>query len=265
MGNNVRNSALKKFVAFVLLIIMISGIVNVSLADGRINYYSKSDFKKNNMINLNIHYFGLIENKCKGSGVTKNSELNFVGWMTIYDIIGDYAYVPSKLDIYKINISNFTVIEPVGDDYSIVAAYRTVYHSSSDNRKFNIQKVSQIIDGTIVRSGEIFSYNDTTGPRGKSQGYKLAPVIKNGEYVDDYGGGVCQVSSTIYAAIFNNPNFKVLTRKPHALTVSYLPEGMDATVSYGGTDFRFRNDYPFDVVLKIIAENGACIVYFTRL
>ena len=253
-----------RLVAVFLVLVTLLTCCYPALADSEHQFYSKSDFKLDNMINLEIHYIGLIEKKCTGYGVTNKNELKFVGWIPIYDIIGDYAYIPSKLDIYKIKFSKFAFLDAVGSDFNIVAAYRTVYHNSSDNRKFNIQKVSEIINGTVIKSGESFSYNKVTGPRGQKQGYKIAPVIKHGEYVDDYGGGVCQVSSTIYAAIINNPNFRIQKRKPHALIVSYLPEGMDATVSYDSTDFKFRNDYPFDVVVNVSADDGACVVTITR-
>ena len=153
----------------------------------------------------------------------------------------------------------------MGSSEKLIACYRTVYFSSPNNRKYNIGLVSSIIDGTIVKSGKTFSYNKTTGPRGRKQGYKLANVISGGKVIQDYGGGVCQVSSTIYAAIMNDSNFGIVSRKPHGLEVSYLPIGMDATVSYGGTDFKFKNNYPFDVKINILASEGVCLVEIEKM
>ena len=79
-----------------------------------------------------------------------------------------------------------------------------------------------------------------------------------------YGGGVCQVSSTIYAAILHNKNFKVTARKPHGLPATYIPVDMDATVSYGSVDLKFVNKYPFKVRLNVKSEDGVCLVTITR-
>ncbi len=227
--------------------------------------YQTSDMYQANMANLEIHYIADLTTRIQGVSVTTRGRSRyFIGAIPIYDVIGGYAYFPSKTDIYKLPITEFTNVFVVGDDSYYLAAYRTIYFDSSDNRKYNIKLVSSIIDGTVVRAGEEFSYNQTTGPRGRKEGYKKAGVIKHGQLVDDYGGGVCQVSSTIHAAVMGNPSFRITKRSPHGLSVSYLPEGMDATVSYNSTDFRFRNNYPFDVVIHIHADDGACIVTITR-
>ena len=239
-------------------------IENTSFEESNEEFYTTKDMTTSNMEFMKTHYYGYLPTKTKGTGVTNSKTLNFVGWIPIYDIINGYAYLPSNRDIYKISISSFIDIQSVGESSEILDAYRTIYFSSNSNRKYNIWLVSTKIDGTIVKSGSTFSYNSTTGPRGEKQGYKIATVIKNGEYVEDYGGGVCQVSSTIYAAIMHDPNLKIVNRKAHALEVSYLPLNMDATVSYDGTDFKFKNNYPFDIRINIYAEDSVCIVTITK-
>ena len=239
----------------------------VSLIDNSVSelahvdsFYTTVDFNLFNMANLRNNYIGTIPKKVKCESVTGGKKLSFVGEIPIYDIIDEFAYFASGQNIYRTKITNFDHIEEIGYDHSIVAAYRTVYYSSSSNRKYNISLVSSKIDQVLIKSGYKFSYNKATGPRGENEGYKLATVILEGEYTEDFGGGVCQVSSTIYAAIKNDSNFQILSRHAHALPVSYLPDGMDATVSYGGTDFKFRNNYPFDVILSVTAENGVLLV-----
>ena len=214
---------------------------------------------------LNIMAIGTLSQRVKGTCVTGSGSLYFEGVIPIYGVSGEYAYFPSGRNIYKIAISKFSSFEDVGPNFNIIAAYRTVYWSSTASRKHNIQLVSSKLNGTIIKSGATFSYNKTTGPRGYKEGYEIATVINNGQYVEDYGGGVCQVSSTIYASIINDPKFIIVARKPHALEVKYLPYGMDATVSYGGTDFKFKNNYNFDVMLNVYADEGACIVTITRV
>ena len=227
-------------------------------------YYDVSDMKARNMVNLEIHYIGSLLKKSKGKGVTTKGSLNFSGDLVLYDIIDGYAYLPSGRNIYKIAADQFGCIEKVGPNEDVLNAYRTVYFSSSKERKHNIELVAQFLDGTVIGSGKTFSYNKTTGPRSFEMGYEVATVIVNGEYSQDYGGGVCQVSSTIYAAIMHDANIYVKARRPHGLEVAYLPYDMDATVSYGGIDLKFINNYSFPVVLHVTCEEGVCLVMVTR-
>lgn len=223
------------------------------------------DMKTWNMINMPMKYIGTLKVRTRSKGVTTNSSLYFKDSIPLYGVIDGYAYFPSGQHIYKISIDKFENIVEIGPKYETLAAYRTVYYSSSKSRKHNIELVSSILDGTIIPSNTIFSYNKTAGSRTAKKGYQIATVIQNGQYVDGYGGGVCQVSSTIYAAIMNDPNINVMSRKKHGLDVSYIPYGMDATVSYGSIDLMFANNYPFDIKLNIYAQDGVCMVTFTRV
>ena len=225
---------------------------------------SVEDMTRWKMSELPIQYLGTLTKKTSGRGVTNKKSLNFRDTIPIYDIIDGYAYFPSGQDIYKISVDKFMEIKNVGAYYEVLAAYRTIYYDSTNARKHNISLVSSYLDGVIIKSNETFSYNKTTGSRSASKGYQEATVIESGEYVMGYGGGVCQVSSTIYAAIKNQPNFDVTERRKHGLEVSYIPVGMDATVSYGSIDLKFVNKYPFDVVLNVKSEDGVCLVTITR-
>ena len=231
-----------------------------------VTFYNYSDLIPSNMANLQIHYIGYLASRVQGTSVSGKSTLWFQDMLPIYDILDGYAYFPSKRDIFKVKVSYFEGIEAVGPDYQILAAYRSIYFSSSSERKHNIELVASKLDGTVIPSGGTFSYNTTTGPRGQREGYQLAPVQKNGTTELDYGGGVCQVSSTLYAAVRSTDGFRVTKRSAHGQEVTYLPVGMDATVSYGSTDFAFRNDFPFEVVLHVTTSNGgALLVTLERL
>lgn len=226
---------------------------------------TESDMKTWNMANMPMRYIGNLIERTKGKGVTTKSSLYFKDSIPLYGVIDGYAYFPSGQNIYKISIDKFSSIEEIGPKNQTLAAYRTVYYSSTKGRKHNIELVSSVLDGTVIPAGQAFSYNRTTGPRNAKNGYQLATVIESGQYVEGYGGGVCQVSSTIYAAIMNDPNINVMSRKKHGLDVSYIPYGMDATVSYGSIDLMFANNYPFDIKLNIYAQDGVCMVTFTRV
>lgn len=225
----------------------------------------KEDMEHWKMSYLPIRYLGTLKERVAGQGVTTSKQLYFKNVIPIYEIIEGEAYFPSGQNIYKISIDNFCDFESIGEDCDILATYRTVYYTSSSSRKHNIELISRILDGTIINSGETFSYNDISGPRSAARGYREAPVIEYGGYAMDYGGGICQVSSTIYAAIMNQKHFEIIEREAHGLDVSYLPFGMDATVSYGAIDLKFINRYPYSVRLNVKSEDGVCLVTINKI
>lgn len=130
--------------------------------------------------------------------------------------------------------------------------------SGSATRRNNVKLATAACNGVILLPGEEFSYNNTTGPRSKAKGYGAAPAYVNGATVDEVGGGVCQGSSTIYYALLQT-NLEIVERRAHRYAVGYVPDGMDATVSYGGIDLRFRNntDYPVKIVTSNYDSGGA--------
>lgn len=117
--------------------------------------------------------------------------------------------------------------------------------SGSSNRKFNVKLSAEACNGVILMPGEEFSYNNTTGSRSADKGYLPAPVYSGGASVDETGGGICQTSSTIYYAVLHT-TLEIVERHAHMYSVGYVPDGMDATVYFGLSDFRFKNntDYP---------------------
>jgi len=116
------------------------------------------------------------------------------------------------------------------------------------------------LDDVLVRSGESFSFNNTVGPRTGSAGYKKAGVIVEGRLEDDFGGGVCQVSSTLYNAILL-AGLTPTVRTAHYAPSTYCPPGRDATVADGLLDFEFYNGMPHNVYLLTGAYDGVLTVY----
>ena len=127
------------------------------------------------------------------------------------------------------------------------------------NRANNITKACEAIDGTVLAPGEVFSYNKTTGERTAEKGYLQAGAYVQGKSVSEYGGGVCQVSSTIYYACLM-ANLEITVRSEHMYTVSYVPMGMDATVNWGTQDFQFKNNTEYPIRIECKVENGQCKV-----
>lgn len=113
----------------------------------------------------------------------------------------------------------------------------------------NVRLASSAFSGTVLNCGDIFSYNGTVGQRTTARGYQAAPAYVKGETVDEIGGGVCQPSSTLYLACLKS-NLEITERYAHRYAPTYIEWGMDATVSWGGPDYRFTNntDYPIKLV-----------------
>ena len=131
----------------------------------------------------------------------------------------------------------------------IIGTYSTSYSGSSSNRISNIALAASKIDGYVINPGKRFSYNSVVGPRTAATGFKNAHVYVGTEVVDGIGGGICQVSSTLYnAAVL--ADLKIVSRTNHSMPVGYVPLGRDATVSYGSIDFVFENDKPYPISIK---------------
>ena len=124
--------------------------------------------------------------------------------------------------------------------------------SGSSNRLSNVKLAASMCNGTILLPGEEFSYNDATGPRTLEKGFLPAPSYVGGDTVDSVGGGICQVSSTIYLAALRS-NLEIVRRQNHSFAVGYIPDGMDATVYYGSIEFIFRNntDQPIKLQARV--------------
>ncbi|AOY76339.1 VanW family protein [Clostridium formicaceticum] len=123
----------------------------------------------------------------------------------------------------------------------VIGEFSTTFNRQQQGRSENISIASTSINGTLLMPTEEFSFNQKTGPRGVSEGYQEAPVIVNGQLVPGVGGGICQVSTTLYNAVVR-ANLQVTNRRNHSLPVAYVPLGQDATVSYNHIDFKFANN-----------------------
>ncbi|MGI6777167.1 MAG: VanW family protein [Acetivibrionales bacterium] len=133
------------------------------------------------------------------------------------------------------------------------------YFSSSgqndSNRAENIRLAATTINGLILGPDEVFSFNGVLGPRTAEKGYKEAHAYIGGEVIDDIGGGICQVSSTLYNAVLY-AGLQVVERSNHMFTVGYVPLGLDAAVSYGGPDLKFKNSTPWPIKIEASIINN---------
>lgn len=135
------------------------------------------------------------------------------------------------------------------------SSFYTTYSSSSEERKHNIKLASNSLNNTIVDAGGEFSFNLTVGARTERKGYKNAKIIVNGEFIDGVGGGVCQVSTTLYNAVLLS-GLKIIEYHPHSLPVSYVSPSFDAMVNSGSADLRFINNTSNPIIIKTYADGS---------
>lgn len=144
----------------------------------------------------------------------------------------------------------------------VLGTATTYFPLSNENRISNIQLACSKIEGTVLYPGDVFSYNDALGERTEAAGFKMAGAYSNGEVVEELGGGICQVSSTLYNAMLYAYRVNTVQRSPHYFPVDYLEKGFDATVSWPKPDFKFRNDtdYPIKIVTHCDAEEKSLTI-----
>ncbi|HEY2410391.1 MAG TPA: VanW family protein [Polyangiaceae bacterium] len=139
----------------------------------------------------------------------------------------------------------------------ILGYFETHYDRSAryQARTFNLRLAAEKLDGHVLLPGEVFDFNETVGPRDEQNGYKVAPVIAEGEVVDGIGGGTCQISGTLHGAAFF-AGLEIVERYPHTRPSGYIKMGLDATVVYPTINFRVKNSFGFPVVLHETVKNG---------
>ncbi|WP_238590740.1 VanW family protein [Paenibacillus beijingensis] len=140
-----------------------------------------------------------------------------------------------------------------------IGHYATYFNSRNKNRSHNIALAAKAVNNTVVFPGEVFSFNQVVGIRTTEKGYLRAGVIVRGELSEGVGGGICQVSSTLFNAI-DRAGLKIVRRYSHSRNVPYVPPGRDATVSWGGPDFSFQNQYDQPVLIRTFAGAGKMFV-----
>jgi len=154
----------------------------------------------------------------------------------------------ANLTVERVGADRTTAEARDMDIKSLVASYQTFY-GGEPNRIHNVQLVSHLVDKHVIAPGETFSFNGATGARTEDKGFLAAPVIINGELKTGLGGGVCQVSTTVFNAAYE-AGLPIVSRTNHALYISHYPQGRDATVNYPDTDLKFTNDTDHWLLLR---------------
>ena len=141
----------------------------------------------------------------------------------------------------------------------LLATFSTNYVASNVNRTTNLRLAAKKINGTVLLPNEEFSYNKVVGERTIAAGYKEAAVYSNGQVVNGLGGGICQISTTLYDAVVM-ANLKITCRRNHQFVTSYVPAGKDATVVWGSQDFKFVNTRKYPIRIEATVNGGVATV-----
>ena len=157
---------------------------------------------------------------------------------------GDTVTIPAQVELPTVTAEDLETLL-----FRDVLGQAQTKVGGTSARKSNVQLSAAAINEYVLNPGDVFSYNDVVGQRTAARGYKPAPAYVQGETVDEIGGGICQTSSTLYLACLRS-NLEITERYAHRYKPTYIDPGMDATVSWGGPDYKFTNntDYPIKIV-----------------
>ncbi len=182
----------------------------------------------------------------KNKKVLKNSLLILVAFLCLFSLFGREGYIIVNAQMPFYNLQPKEIV--------LRSQFYTSYPSSTSERKHNIKLASESINNTFVDVGGEFSFNRVVGKRTQQRGYKTAKIISNGTFVDGIGGGVCQVSTTLYNAVLLS-GLKIIEYHPHSLSVSYVAPSFDAMVS-SVSDFKFINNTHNPIIIKSHADDS---------
>jgi vancomycin resistance protein YoaR len=144
--------------------------------------------------------------------------------------------------------------------YELVSRF-TTYYPAGQPRVINIRRASQLLDGTVLRPGARFSMNEALGRRTRARGFVAAPMISGGIHINSVGGGVSQVATTLYNAAFF-AGLRLIAHTPHSFYISRYPMGREATISWGGPELVFQNDWDSSLLMRLRTTARSITVWF---
>lgn len=185
--------------------------------------------------------------------MNKKRFFGFTRCFFAFVFIAVYLLFSSSISTFNASAMPFYDLKP--QNIVVRAEFFTSYPASSDERKHNIKLAASAINGFFLDVGAEFSFNETVGERSREKGYKQAKIIYNGKFTDGIGGGVCQVSTTLYNAALL-AGLKITEFHPHSLPVSYIAPSFDAMVNSSCADLRFVNNTHNPVIIETSADDA---------
>ncbi|MBA4603453.1 VanW family protein [Thermoactinomyces mirandus] len=172
-----------------------------------------------------------------------------------------HAYVNQPVDLpVRWSKPELTTGELMQLKQKLLGSYTTYFNYRNVNRSHNIKLSAKAIDHKVLMPGEIFSFNEVVGIRTVKRGYLPARIIVKGEYSEGVGGGICQTSSTLFNSV-DQAGMEIVERMSHSRRVAYVPKHRDATVSWGGPDFKFKNPLSSPVLIVAEVKKGRLSIY----
>ena len=164
------------------------------------------------------------------------------------------------------NTSNSSSSKVSNKSEELLAQFSTRIYSTDSARQNNLEITSKKLNGTVVKPNETFSFTKTVGPSTAAKGYEEADIYdSNGNKIKGYGGGNCQISSTLYNAVQKVSSPKVVEKHEHSNTVPYVKEGHDAAVAYGSVDFKFKNTNNFSIKILVETSKNYVVVKLMKI
>ncbi len=217
----------------------------------------------NTTVELYKHFlqFGRKEARAYMKGVVKDPQVSEDGSSISQITVTDGGRVYITTADTATGASSVEIVEPL--EMKLLATCSTPYKTNCA-RGGNVELASGFINGSVVFPGEVFSYSNTVGPRTWERGFREAGVYLQGEVVQGMGGGICQVSSTLYSALLDT-NLLVVERHPHSMPVTYIATGRDATVSGNVLDLKFMNNSEHPIYIQSFCEGGYITVMLLEM
>ena len=160
------------------------------------------------------------------------------------------AYADSHFEPSSKTITNRTLTHTTQNQKKeIISIFSTTFTKNPKARNHNMRLASIALDQYVIEPGKTFSFNEVIGYAGPEQGYEKATIFVNGKEEKAYGGGICQVSSTLYNAALG-ADLEIVERHPHSKAVNYVEKGKDAATSYGTKDLKLKNNFPYPVTIN---------------
>lgn len=187
------------------------------------------------------------------NGIKINKNAIYYDIFNKFNKISNFYNIEIKLENVPFNID----INKLKNSTKLKSEFKTYYGSSSPERKNNINVSLKKLDGIVINPGEILSFNDLTGIRNEKNGYQKAKIIKQGSFSQEYGGGVCQVSTTLYNCALL-ADLEIVEVNPHSLPVSYIEPSFDAMVNSGSSDLKIKNTTNMPIYIATCGDNEYC-------
>ena len=207
--------------------------------------------------------FGMKEGRAGNSSFDVKAYMknnpDLVGLLKSYDLTFYYKHYVN----YGLKEGRMALYQEGQAPKAGVLGSHTTYYDVTESRAVNVELAASRINGMVIKPGKSFSYSDSVGDRTVENGYVQGPMFANGKEVLGVGGGICQVSTNLYAAML----FAGITPTEHhyhSLPVDYAPTGLDAVISKGYLDLCFKNTYDYDIVIEAIAKDGVLTVSLLR-